>query len=130
MMLEKNNKVINVGRAKFIELVLDVLQLLTLEELHCAITRIIKQIIHQEGLASTEGHQKDLCIRRAINLFYDQPSNLFNHFPTLPIRNRMVVNTKMNHHSGHRLKSTDNIIDLPTAIGNTKGRRMKNFASK
>ncbi len=42
MMLERSNKVMNIGRAKFIKLVLDVFQLLTLEELHYAIARIIK----------------------------------------------------------------------------------------
>jgi hypothetical protein len=53
MTLENNNKAMNIGRAKFIELVLDVFQLLTLEKLHCAITKIIKQVTRQEGLAST-----------------------------------------------------------------------------
>jgi hypothetical protein len=42
MTLEKSNKVTNVGRAKFIKLVVDLFQLLTLEEFHCAIIRIIK----------------------------------------------------------------------------------------
>jgi hypothetical protein len=41
-MLERNNKVMNVGKVQFIELVLDVFQLLTFEELHCAIVTIIK----------------------------------------------------------------------------------------
>jgi hypothetical protein len=44
MMLERNNKVMNVGKAKFVELILDVLQLFTLEEFPYAISRIIKQI--------------------------------------------------------------------------------------
>ncbi len=47
-MVERSNKVMNVGRAKFIELVLDVLQLLTLEELHYAITKIIKEVTCQK----------------------------------------------------------------------------------
>ncbi len=42
MTLERSNKVMNVGSAKFTELVLDVLQLLTFKEFHCAIARIIK----------------------------------------------------------------------------------------
>jgi hypothetical protein len=42
MMLERSNKVMNVGRVKFTELVLDVLQLLTFKEFHYAIARIIK----------------------------------------------------------------------------------------
>jgi hypothetical protein len=37
MMLEKNNKVTNVGRVKFTELVLDLFQVFTLKELHYAI---------------------------------------------------------------------------------------------
>jgi hypothetical protein len=78
MMLERINKVLNVGRAKFIELVLNVLQLLTFEELHYAIIRIIKQLTRLKGLINIEGNQIDLCIRCAINLFYDQPSSLFD----------------------------------------------------
>jgi hypothetical protein len=46
MTLKRNNKVTNVGRAKFIELVINVLQLFTLEELHYAIARFIKQVTH------------------------------------------------------------------------------------
>jgi hypothetical protein len=56
MTLERSNKVMNVGKAKFIELVLDVLQLFTFEELHCAIARIIKQVTCQEVLASIKGN--------------------------------------------------------------------------
>jgi hypothetical protein len=56
MTLERSNKVLNVGRAKFTKLVLDVLQLFTLEELHYVIAKIIKQVTHQEGLTSTEGN--------------------------------------------------------------------------
>ncbi len=61
MTLERSNKVMNVGRVKFTNLVPDVLQLLTLDELHCAITKIIKQVTHQECLASTKGNRKNLC---------------------------------------------------------------------
>ncbi len=86
-------------KKKFIELVLDVLQLLTFKKLQYAIPKIIKQVTCQESLASTKGNQKDLCIRHAIKLFYDQPSSLFNQLLTLSIRNMMVVSTKMNHHS-------------------------------
>jgi len=50
--------VTNVGKAKFIELVLDVFQLLTLEKLHYAIVRIIKQVTRQEGLASIKASFK------------------------------------------------------------------------
>jgi hypothetical protein len=42
MALERSNKVTNIGKILFTELNLDVLQLFTLEELHYAITRIIK----------------------------------------------------------------------------------------
>jgi hypothetical protein len=56
MMFERSNKVTNVGRIKFMELVLDVLQLLTLEEFHYAIAKIIKQVTPQEGLANIEGN--------------------------------------------------------------------------
>jgi hypothetical protein len=45
-MLEKSNEVTNVGRAQFIKLVMDVLQLLTFEKLHYAITTIIKQMFN------------------------------------------------------------------------------------
>jgi len=130
MMLERNNKVTNVGTVKFTKLVLDVFQLLTFEELHCAIIRIIKQVTCQEGIGSTEGNQRDLCIRCAINLFCDQPSSLFDWFLTLSIHNKMVMNTKMNCRSWHKLKSMHNIIDLPTAVNNIEGRRMTKFAFK
>jgi hypothetical protein len=43
MTLERSNKVMNVGRAKFTKLIMDVLQLFTLEELHYAIAIIIKK---------------------------------------------------------------------------------------
>jgi hypothetical protein len=52
-MLERSNKVTNVGRTQFIKLVLDVLQLLTVEKFHYAIIAIIKQMPSQEGLTST-----------------------------------------------------------------------------
>jgi len=55
-MFERSNKVMNIGGAKFIELVLDVFQLLTLEKLHYAIVRIIKQVTCQEGPASIKGN--------------------------------------------------------------------------
>ncbi len=45
MTFERNNKVTNIGRFKFTELVMDVFQLLTLEELQYSIARIIKQVI-------------------------------------------------------------------------------------
>jgi hypothetical protein len=54
MMLERRNKVTNIGKAKFTKLVLDMFQLLTLKELHYAIARIIKQVICQEGLVGIE----------------------------------------------------------------------------
>jgi hypothetical protein len=56
MMLERSNKVMNVGKVQLTKLVLDVLQLFTLEELHYVIAKIIKQVTHQEGLTSTEGN--------------------------------------------------------------------------
>ncbi len=96
MTLERSNKVTNVGRIKFTKLVLDVLQLFTLEELHCAIIIIIKQVTHQEGFVSTKGNQRDIYIKHVINLFCNQPSNLLDSLPTLSIHNKMVVNTKMN----------------------------------
>ncbi len=130
MTLERSYKVMNVGGAKFTKLVLDVFQLLTLDELHCAITRIIKQITHQEGLASTKGNRKDLCIGCAIHLLYNQPSSLLNKLSTFSIRNKMVVNTKMNCHFWHKLESMHNIIDSPTIIHNIEGRSMTKFASK
>jgi len=130
MMLERNNKVTNVGRVKFTKLVLDVFQLLTLEKLHCAIIRIIKHVTCQEGLGSTEGNQRDICIRRAINFFCDQPSSLLNRLSTFSIRNKMVMNTKMNCCSWHKLKSVHNIIYLPTTVNNIGWRRMTKFASK
>ncbi len=40
-MFERSNKVMNVGRAHLIEVILDVLQLLTIENLHYAIATII-----------------------------------------------------------------------------------------
>ncbi len=64
-MLEKNNKVMNVGRVKFTELVLDLLQLLTFEELHYSTPIIIKQVTCQEGITSTKGIFKKNCIKRA-----------------------------------------------------------------
>jgi hypothetical protein len=99
MMFERSNKVTNVGKAKFTELVLDVFQLLTLEKLHYAIVRIIKQVTRQEGLASIKGNQRDLRIKHAIHLLHNQPFSLLDRFPTLSICNKMVVNTKMNCHS-------------------------------
>jgi hypothetical protein len=54
MTLERSNKVMNIGRTKFTELVLEVLQLLTLEEFHYAIARLIKQITRQETLKEME----------------------------------------------------------------------------
>ncbi len=98
-MFERSNKVTNVGRVQFTKLVLDIFQLLTFEELQYAITRIMKQVTHQEGLVSTKGNHLDLCIRHAIHLLCDQPSSLLNKLLTLSIRNMMVVNTKMNRHS-------------------------------
>ncbi len=130
MTLERSNKVMNVGRAKFTKLVLDVFQLLTLDELHCVITRIIKQVTCQECLISTRGNRKDLCITCAIHLLYNQPSSLFNKLSTFSIHNKMVVNTKMNRHFWHKLESMHNIIDLPTIIHNIEGRSMTKFSSK
>jgi hypothetical protein len=45
----------NIEKIKFKKLVLDVLQLFSLEELHYAIARIIKQVTRQ-GLAIIEGN--------------------------------------------------------------------------
>jgi hypothetical protein len=42
----------------------------------------------------------------------------------------MVVNTKMNCHSWHRLESMHNIIDSPISICNIKRRSMTKFTSK
>jgi hypothetical protein len=42
IMFEKNNKVMNIGRAQSTNLVLDLLQLLTFEKLHFTIATIIK----------------------------------------------------------------------------------------
>jgi hypothetical protein len=67
----------NIGRIKFTKFVLNVFQLLTLEELHCAIDKIMKQVTCQEGFTNTKGNHKDLYIRCAIHLFYEQPFNLF-----------------------------------------------------
>jgi hypothetical protein len=36
----------NIGKVQFIKLVMDVLQLLTFEKLHCAIARVMKQVTH------------------------------------------------------------------------------------
>jgi hypothetical protein len=107
-----------------------VLQLLTLEEFHYAIARIIKQIICQEGLTSTKGNHRDVYIGLAIHLLCDQPSSLLNRLSTFSIYKRMVVNTKMNCHSWHKLESMHNIIDFPIAINDTKGRSMIEFVSK
>jgi hypothetical protein len=52
-MLERSNKVTNVGRTQFIELVLDVLQLLIVEKFHYTIVAIIEQMPNQEGFANT-----------------------------------------------------------------------------
>jgi hypothetical protein len=41
----------------------------------------------------------------------------------------MVVNTKMNRHSWHKLESMHNIIDSPTIICDTERRSMTKFAS-
>jgi hypothetical protein len=57
MTFERSNKDMNIGRIKIIEHVLDVLHILTFEELHYAIVRIIKQIIHQ-GLANIKGNPR------------------------------------------------------------------------
>ncbi len=70
-MLERNNKVTNVGRVQFIELVLDVFQLLTSKKLHCAIITIIERMLSQEGLTNIEGNCKCLCIKCANDLFCD-----------------------------------------------------------
>jgi hypothetical protein len=94
MMFEINNKVLNVGRSKFTKLVLDVLQLLTLEKLHYAITKIIHQIICQKDLTSIKGNSKDLCIRHVINLFSNQPSSLLDQLSTLTSRKPFFFNQK------------------------------------
>ncbi len=99
MTLERCNKVMNVMRVKFTKFVLNVLQLFTFEEFHHAITKIIKQVIHQKGLASIEGNCKKLCIKCVIHLLYDQFSSLLYRLSTLSIHNKMVMNTKMNCHS-------------------------------
>jgi hypothetical protein len=43
MMLERSNKVTNVGRVEFTELVLDLLQLFTFEKLHFTIEHMLNQ---------------------------------------------------------------------------------------
>ncbi len=91
----ESNKVTNVGRAQFTKLVLNMLQLFTLEEFHYVIIRIMKQVPCQEGLVSMEGNGKNLCIMCVIHLLCDQPSSLFDRLPTFSIYNKMVVNTKM-----------------------------------
>jgi hypothetical protein len=56
MMLARSNKVTKVGKIQFTKLVLDVLWLLTIEELHRAIVIIIKHMLSQEGLINTQGN--------------------------------------------------------------------------
>jgi hypothetical protein len=91
MTLERSNKVTNVERAKFTKLILDLLQLLTLEEIPYAILRIIKQVTWQEGIINIERNGR-------IHLLCDRPFNLLDKLLTLSICNKMVENTKMNHH--------------------------------
>jgi hypothetical protein len=69
----------NIGKTMFTKHVLDVLQLLTLKELRCAITRIIKQVTRQD-LANIEGNQRYFCMRRAINLLVSSINS--QHFPS------------------------------------------------
>jgi hypothetical protein len=95
-MLEKNNKVTNIGRVQFTEIVLDLPHLPTFEKLHFTITTIIKQMPSQESLTSTGENRRHLHIRHAINLLYNQPSSLLQRFPSLAIRNKMVLYPKMN----------------------------------
>ncbi len=97
-MLEKKNEVTNVGKVQFIELVLDLLQLLTFEKLHFTITTTIEQMFNQKGLASTWGNHKHLYIRHANDLPYNQPSSLLRTLHALTIHNKMVVYLKMNCH--------------------------------
>jgi hypothetical protein len=57
-------------------------------------------------------------------------SSLILKLPTLAIRNKMFMDPKMNHYSWNWLKSMHNIINLSTAINDTKGRNITRFASK
>jgi hypothetical protein len=98
MTLERSNKVTNVERDKFTKLILDLLQLLTLEEIPYAILRIIKQVTWQEGIINIERNGRIFCIMSAIHLLCDRPFNLLDKLLTLSICNKMVENTKMNHH--------------------------------
>ncbi len=124
-MLERSKKVTNFGRAKFTELVLDLLQLLTFEKLHFNIATIIEQMFSQEGFASTQGNCRHLHIRHANDLIYNRTFSVLQKFLALPIHNKMVVYTKMNCSSWQRLEFMHNIIDSPTIISDAKGRNMK-----
>jgi hypothetical protein len=97
MMLERINEVTNVGRPQFVELVLDVLQLLTFEKLHYAIAKIIEHMPNQ-GLAITKGNHKCFRIRHVNDLLCDQPSSLVQKLLAFSIRNKMIMYPKMNPH--------------------------------
>jgi hypothetical protein len=63
MTFERSNKVTNVKRTKFIELVLNVFQLLTLKKLYYAITRIIKQVTCHKVLLALRKIKKTFASR-------------------------------------------------------------------
>ncbi len=98
-MLERSNEVINVRKAPFTKLVLDVFQLFNVDKLHYAIVTIIEQMPGQESFTNTQGNCKYLYIRCMIHLLYDQPSSVVHKLPALSIHNKMFVVPKMNCYS-------------------------------
>jgi hypothetical protein len=49
-----------------------------------------------KGLVSTQQNQRYFRIKRAVNLFYDQPFNLIHRLLALAIRYKMLVDLEMN----------------------------------
>ncbi len=82
-----------------------------------------------QGLVNTLKNRKHSHIRHANNLSYNQPSSFLQRLLTLPVCNRIVVYTKMNHGSWKKLKFMHNIVNFPTAIGNVEGKNMTKISS-
>jgi hypothetical protein len=74
-----------------------------------------------------------LAFREIIDIFglsMWSTSSLILKLPTFAIRNKMFMDPKMNHYSWNWFESMHNIINLSTAINDTKGRNIRRFASK
>jgi hypothetical protein len=98
MMLEQN-KIMNIWRVQFNELVLDLFQLFTLKKLKVVSIIVSEQIFSQEIFARAQGNHKCFCIRCLVDLLFNQHFHFFHNFFTLTISNKVEMHTTVNHHS-------------------------------